>query len=850
MTTNTISLANNTADIEITANGQTYGLILAEGSTITEARGSSFAGQVSSGAPTYQDAAPYQRMAFESFGGGFGQLQYNRVFGGTGQGGDPTRYFYSDGWTLNGSVLMPGMARNLVQLGSGPGPAQSAEIGIPRGLIPTPVTASPSIKLIPTRTITADSIRLLVKMSQRANGSNVPIVQIKDFFAGTTLATWTTAVSAYNTTRAGWQWVGVKGGGTLTLNSGTTYQIIIGGSASTIGCYYNSNSSAGGPGLLPYLMITSSGADFYSYSGTIVKVEKVNNGGTTVPIVITGISMFANPIGGSSTSERALAGSGYTGSIVFDNKLYIGQGASGVGIWDAASAASAAAPNTNTNVALGPCCYHAGQIYFIPSNSPNQVATYDGGIASSPPVIIASNTVGKASSNSQNNITNICIYRGLMYLFKPEGIYQVYDDPAKITTANPPRIYQIVNFGDYEHPDNCKWLVEHQGVLFFNVRNMVYRLDMSQGVSQISVLVPPWPLTSPKYFSYVNGLASDGQILYMSYANQGIVAFNGSGYHLVTEFYNLFLANGLGSGLKVIIDGGSATGPNYLYCGDNQHLLQIPIPNYNAALGQQLTLQNQNKCFVWASSVWDADLAEIQKNIKSVILRAFPPYDETQNPAPKWNFKLVMGFFTPNGSSAVNYRGLIENTINNGIVYDRWLFPTSTSFNQGPAFWTQDDFANQSALSEKPASSDETGFPIDVVSGCFVLYGYNPTGSQYTGTYANTDITYVDSIIIKHLPIIDYLARYQLTLDLDALTTDANPMNGAAFQTAEDWLRTGANLKSPVVFAFKDVTGRVRTTNCILEQFRTEYEGATTSETVGDQPPRKAYLSLIATNPG
>jgi hypothetical protein len=59
---------------------------------------------------------------------------------------------------------------------------------------------------------------------------------------------------------------------------------------------------------------------------------------------------------------------------------------------------------------------------------------------------------------------------------------------------------------------------------------------------------PPWYRLS--YYSYVNGLTSDGQNLYASLNNFGISALTAQGWHPIAEFYEQVAVEGQSSGLR------------------------------------------------------------------------------------------------------------------------------------------------------------------------------------------------------------------------------------------------------------------------------------------------------------
>src|SRR5690349_4126861 len=111
---NGFTVQGKTADLLISDSTASLGFHYQEKTTLVEGRGSTFADNLNSGGTTYKDATPFARAVFDSWIGGMGQQSYNKTFGGTGAGGDDTRFLDGDSYTLRTGYLLPGMARNLV----------------------------------------------------------------------------------------------------------------------------------------------------------------------------------------------------------------------------------------------------------------------------------------------------------------------------------------------------------------------------------------------------------------------------------------------------------------------------------------------------------------------------------------------------------------------------------------------------------------------------------------------------------------------------------------------------------------------------------------------------------------
>jgi hypothetical protein len=736
MASNGLSVAAGNADIDFYDGTETHGFICWSGSAITERRGSTFAQASGSGGATYVDAEPFSRQVWENFNGGFGQAQQNKVFGGTGVGGDPSRYFHSSGWTLKGNILLPGMSRDLIAP-STPVSGLATKWETPRGILPTSHPAGTYTEITMLANVTFGRAKFLLKFA-------TPTATTPFTLTATINGTnFTYAVQAADLQATDFKWYNFakSGGGTISLTSGITYVVTTTYNANGViwGCFAGPTATASEV-MQPYLQLCSTVTNeaYRQWTNKLVKMEQVITGSFVYnPIAITA-SMFYVP-GDNTIAERALDGA-YSSSMVFDNKLYIGTtgGTSALitTMWSAAAAIAGAAGTSNTTtLALGPAVEHEGMIYYVEGANRRNLAKWDGAFPATSTDIIAQDKIGSAGSNGMNGINNLLIHRGHLFAFKPEGVFWIYNDISKISTAEVPRIIKVVDLSQGQHLDNGKWAIEYQGMLYFNVRNQVYQLAISDNGNQVTVLVPPLVLGRFLNYHYVNGLSTNGDTLFISYANLGVMGWKAGTWHMVTEFYQTVLADGSASGLRFINNPGGTT--DYLYVGDYKSLVRLPMPNLATDYSTQLYQNQQNKAFYHIISVFDGDLAEIKKYLRSFILRAFPS---------GWAYKLVGAFWQAAGGLNANYRTIIEKSLHEGLHRDRWISPQAPRSTAGtipvittkvlggsgdatttdaPCVWTSGNFNNAAASGEKFCSYDDVAAPVEAVSVAFILYGWN-----------------------------------------------------------------------------------------------------------------------------
>jgi hypothetical protein len=98
----------------------------------------------------------------------------------------------------------------------------------------------------------------------------------------------------------------------------------------------------------------------------------------------------------------------------------------------------------------------------------------------------------------------------------------------------------------------------------------------------------------------------------------------------------------------------------------------------------------------------------------------------------------------------------------------------------------------------------------------FILYFWNPVAGQASTT--GTEVMSVDTIAVKHLPKLKYVARYRLALNLAGLADIGTVIKSAATVHAEvAWLRTQWVKGDPLYFRFYDMTGAVKQVEGIIQ---------------------------------
>jgi hypothetical protein len=856
---NGLTLASKNCDIEITnAAGDVYGFP-ALAVTIPEDRASKLAESTGETAPTIKSAGPFETMEITDWSYGYGQTSMDRVEGGVaGMGGNPAQYFYGDCFTLRPGKLLPGMARDMVYntvgaaqmtpITDGLDPLGGDEYEVPRGVLPGGTGQTYGFST--TSTVTPlTGMRVLVYFSGASTGTvvingRITGATVYDFQLSVDLAT----VGIYT----GWKWITLpKTAGLAGLPARTGYVIsvsVAAGNDIAVGCWV-----AAGNSIAPYFQLVVNSLPYKYWSAPPARMEQLNNAGAYENICITTLGILnadATSVGagGGITPERGL-GAAYCGSIVFKGNLYVStSGTVQTLMFTPANLATNGAPtSTTTFMNMVAASAHGGLLYAVNFfGSGNNFYKWDGTF----PVVNGSIAGGQNFETIINSakigdpatfVTNMVIFQGSMYVFKPEGLFKVVSALGDISTSKVPEVIQVWT-APVQLASNGKWACEHQGKLYFNFRNLVVELVMQEDKPTITRYNPSPPWYRLSYYSYINGLTSDGQTLYCSLNNFGISAYNGQGWHPIAEFYEQVAVEDQSSGLRWLPNPQGA--PDYLYCGDGRTLLKIPIPNIDQPYTSQIYQNHQNKCGYFITPEWTGNLADMVKNMRSVILRATPN---------GWSYKLVAVVWQTGTSSS--FKTLLEQTWREGLLRDSWTNPSTVFSNTdhpanvattlldsvaanpvantlAPACWASSDFDNAAYQSQKlavpttnttttPPTTRTVTNPVKLVKTQFILYTWNPVAGQ--ASTIRKEITSVDAVALKHLPKQKYVARYGVSLDLKALAEIGSVVKTVSqVNTSTKWLRDQAVAGDPLQFKFYDITGAIKTVNGIIQGFHGE----------------------------
>jgi hypothetical protein len=865
---NGLTIASNSADIEFTDGVDTYGYKYAKTSQVVETRGSAFVGQIATGGTTYQDAEPFKRKVYDNFSGGMGQESDNKTFGGTGIGGDDSKYFYGDCYTLRGGYLLPGMARNLIYntvsattktpISSGLDPLGGDEMEVPRGVVPTTLySATPKI---PTSFTTGSSgptvtnVRILLQFKQLTSAGVDVYGILADATGLTTLTTFVGTVPAGTSQNyTGFKWVTLNNAG-ITLSASTTYQWQFYCNATNfaaIGCYVGASNQ-----LNPYFQLMTSATPFKYWANPLIKMEQILNGTTYINAAITNSTWFNTALtnsGGTTPAaspEVTLTGT-YMGSIVFNNLLYIST-TTACYAWDSVKvAANTAAPSAGPDALVGnmgsPVAW-GNYIYFTGGTNNTAIYKWTGVM---PAVlntnlflIVSAGTIGSTATT----INKLFFFQGNLWVIKPEGLFQLYIDPVIMDTnpGNTPRIVPVVTDLPSSHQDTGKWAVVHQGMIYFNYRDRIYQVTPGTGgPPQVTVLALPQPWYNLSYYHYVNGITSDGVNLYVSWNNLGVFAYANQTWHPITEFYETVGGEGVGSGLRWLPNPTSA--PDYLFCGDFRTIIQLPVPNAAAPYTSQVYQNHQNKCGYLITSAWDGDLAEVQKYIHSLVMRAVPS-----------GFSYKVSAVAYQSGNNASFKTLLLYSFWDGLVRDNWISPTSLSIatplkvsttrinssdvavanTLAPACWVYTDFNNAFYSSEKlaatttnstttPATTDVLTNPPKFVKTAFIIYFWNPTAGQQATANTGTELMAIDSLVVKYQPPLDYIASYQITVDFRSEASGtkaaAKTRTPAQIDADAEWLRSKTGQHSPVQVTMKLNSATTKTFLAFLQNPTTTY---------------------------
>jgi hypothetical protein len=810
--------------MEAYALGETHGYSLSKGTPLTEGRGNSFTAAVSQGAPTRKDSQPYQLYAIEDFGGGFGQVAADSVMGGAGQGGQPNRFLDGECWSLLGGKLMPLPARNLVYPTASTSPFPD-EIEMPRGVLPVNNAATYTNNLTTFQTLftaaasmTLSDIYILVKVGDPGNIQLFNVVINPGGYAYQSTAF---------VTDTGFKWIRVhRISGTGVINSGTQYTLVISNAdpTFTIGGFGGLNNALA-DALQPYAQAFKAGSTtdtFKMWANNIYGAYQLNNAGVYKSIALTSGPTNSGIFNAdaAATAERTFAAYTVASAIMFDNKLY----ATFIGatprldMWNPADATAVAVPtSTTTLIALFNMVGLEGSIYGCQGNG-TSIYKWDGLYpATNVTQIINPDKIGKSNAGGRNAINALKVYQGHLWVFKPEGVFRIHANPGQIVLTELPRILQIWNAEGLEHQDNGKFVVEHQGTLFFNVRNRLMQIAIGGGGQPVvNEMQPTWGLGRYRSNPYITGLATDGQVLYVSYDNVGVQGWDGRGWHKITDYYTPATTEGGRSGLTYMLNPGQPT--DLLWTGDGRQLVKLSLPNIFTRYSTQVYQSDQNKCMTFVSSVLDMDLANVPKFIRSVAL-----YGSSKN----WNWKVVGAYYQTGDDPS--YRTIVEKAYNEGLARDKWGSPstgiTATSYKvitklidaathlesatASPGIFVPADFQNTYQGSEKRASNDDVDNPVSAVSMAFIIYGWRTDGTvPAASTYL--DVAYIEDLVIKYWATLEYLGTWQFTLDLQSVYKNVMAKDQQSLANAQAdvlWLRDRIKKQTPTRWTFKWVGG-------------------------------------------
>jgi hypothetical protein len=540
---NGFSVQLKSGDLNISDSANSLTFHYQEKTTMVEGRGSTFTDNLNSGGTTYKDATPFARAVFDNWIGGIGQASYNKTFGGSGVGGDETRYLDGDVDTVHKTgYMLPGMARNLVYntiagqttpISDGLDPNAGDEQEVPRGVLPLSGYATGSTNFVAAGTPTIASVRVLCLFTVTGPGGSVTVTgTLKQVSNGAVLGVYqsTLSIPALNPF-TGWKWVTLpRTSGTGVLVNGVQYSFTTGGNGTNIIGGYVTNISGVDTFQCYFQLMTSATPPKY-WAAPPARFEQLNNAGTYINAALTTGAIFntaATGIAGSAgTSPERSLGSTFSSSLTFNNNLYVGTtGTFQVLMYTPANIAANAAPtSTTTAMGMSSAVTYGGYIFGLNDVTtvqniykwtgayPVTIGTILGG--QNLEVLVGPGKIGDPGTP----INNIFILGGFLHVVKPEGIFQLYQQPDKIDAVELPQINKVVTFPTI-HPDTGKWYVIHQEMLFVNYRDVIYQCAFnSASGTQISVLKPEIPRYRLNHYHYVNGLTSDGRNVYASWGS-------------------------------------------------------------------------------------------------------------------------------------------------------------------------------------------------------------------------------------------------------------------------------------------------------------------------------------------
>lgn len=825
-----IRLATGKADIEIQNATSTYGYRLS--GNVSERRGNSIVGQVAvNSSPTYEGAEPFKKAVWEAFGGGFGELFQDAKTGGTGAGGDPSRFYYADAWTIRSNIALAGMRQFCLENPTTVTKFTPTNSAVPQGVLPCPADYKPVLDFTPTTTINLGLIRILAMVvgpQAATQNFTVKVYQPVGVLKGT--IPFTMDPKQYGT----WKWA-VGSATPFTLSSGTTVRFEVNGAFPVvIGCYVLNGA------LIPYADGSNLGVSQRSWSDYLKWIIPFSSAGSTIAMGISNTTIVN--LSDITQNEFVNNATRTVAALATDNALYLGLiGGSGnrTDKWDFNAASFTAAPVATTpNGVLGPGFAQDGTIYCVDGVTFNRIMKYDG--VSTFTEIIAAGKIGIPNANGGYPINNLISYRGLALVFKAEGVYQIADTIKDVTNARVPTIQKVADLSTNLYSNNGTYVVEMNGSLYFNVGSQVCQLTLGASVQDTNIIFLAPVIPYGAYFAnnLVTALSTDGQVLYVAVQNFGVVAYTGTGWHVVREYYQINASPQSGMAFMP-----NPSGPyNYLYLSDFADYYRVPVPSTKLPYYNQIFQSDTNKCGYIITPVWNADQANIQKFINSVTIRAA---------LNGWNAKVV-GVAWNQAMNTTDFRTIIATMFAKGLFFDRWLNPVALATANGPnivtdlldnsgniiggttkqcpGYFEDANLLNATGMATDYSSSNEVTQPVYAVNMAFIVYFWNPQGTQDFAGSTSTNYTFLDALIVDYLPTLEYVPIYSMTVDIDAFQRGGDLVLSPDDLTASvEFLRQCAASLTPVALSFQDYQG-TRTVNGFINNPQFTYDPKTTTK--------------------
>jgi len=880
---NGLTIDDGTADLEFYDGYGIWGFRLASLSPVTESRGDGFAGQIASGGQNFDDATPFKRKVYDNWLGGFGQLNDNKTTGGVGIGGDDTKFFYADAKTDRAGYLMPGMARNFiyntkvnqtVPVSGKADPNPGDEDEVPRGVLAQALSSEYRLHNSfnwQGGAVTLTKIRILFQLKNHTLNTPYTITVTLKGPLGiySTDFTYTFTPSTTYNTLNGWCWVTLTGSATI---SNSVFDLYFGDSSTSatgaigaVGVYVG-NVDAGGNirtyqpianptttdnAIRPYFQLCKPGtaAPYKAWSQALRKVHQIYDTATATyfDVAVLNTSLFntaATATGGTSSgvSPEVVFTFPYLSSIVFNSNLYVSFNDGGLNFGVSRytpailKANAITAPSTDLTFSMLSPVALGGYIYFF-ERTGRQMYKWTGNFpatgADAPIAVTAAGIVGESLVGA----TKLFVFQGNLWVAKPEGMFMLYVDPAIMAAppnTNTPRVLPMGDPFPVPHRIAGAYTTIHQGKIYTNYKDRLYEFTIGadNGV-QVQVIPLPMPWYQLGYYHQIDGIASDGINLYVSYNNLGIFTYNNLAWHVVTEYYETNPIDNSNAGLSWVMN--PTFGPDYLYARDGGHILKIPQPNAASPYTRQIALSDQNKCGYLVVSLTNFEAAEIPKYVHSVVLSMLPG-----------TFRVLVRPVVHIPRSATDLAGpspspanLVMETYHEGLLRPFWtkgvsvlnvnptdLYVATKELNTngtlidgtyGPTYWDSTDFTNNvssekvaylwdknklTTANPEQAYDDLLTHPNVFTQAGFVVYFWNPVLAQHSTV--GQEIVAIDSLVVKYQSVQDYLALYKLSINVSEHTEGRKAdLDGYAAEDSWEWLRNQFTRHLPILIKLK-----------------------------------------------